>query len=331
MHNYELRTDEDGYAELKARIPENVTSFLASAESSDRIYTQYIYDPEKKAVITANEWQSKTQNLTNGVWGFFDDTTIQWPIRSIDNPLKKGKWRIQWHSPDHVKEILDVSLITATDDNWSAGELSLSVCFGNNLLNNPDALEAVEKAVDHLWGLYASQNIQLLEHPCGGDFPSELVFLGEEAAITELRTTLPPATVVLLIGDWIGDDPYQLGFSGSIPGPLISHPRSYVGVAWLAHAGFDGVFSDMEIRMMGETMGHEIGHYLGLFHPVELDFSSTDALEDTPDCVGYDDCSAEYQNHLMHASPVCILGNCAEQYSFTPQQLDIMHRHTAVY
>jgi hypothetical protein len=33
-------------------------------------------------------------------------------------------------------------------------------------------------------------------------------------------------------------------------------------------------------------MAHEIGHYLGLFHTTETDGSTTDPLDDTPNCVG---------------------------------------------
>ncbi len=39
-----------------------------------------------------------------------------------------------------------------------------------------------------------------------------------------------------------------------------------------------------DATMLGRTLAHEIGHYLGLFHTSEADGSVLEALQDTPEC-----------------------------------------------
>ena len=61
------------------------------------------------------------------------------------------------------------------------------------------------------------------------------------------------------------------GESGGIPGSLRATPHSAVIVAWLELAGISGSLDDSEVQMLGETIAHEAGHYLGLVHPVQFD------------------------------------------------------------
>ena len=64
-------------------------------------------------------------------------------------------------------------------------------------------------------------------------------------------------------------------------------------VSWLEGAGYDGQFNAEEIQMLGETMAHEIGHYMGLYHPVEASYNYWDALEDTEECGTWNACEAQ--------------------------------------
>ena len=113
-----------------------------------------------------------------------------------------------------------------------------------------------------------------------------------------------------------------MGVVGSIPGSSFSSPNSVVLISWLGIAGVDGELNtEEEIRMLAETFGHEIGHYMGLFHPVEDDFESWDALEDTPECNRQYTCEQLLQNNLMFPYPVCDYDECLEQDQLTPDQI----------
>jgi hypothetical protein len=69
-----------------------------------------------------------------------------------------------------------------------------------------------------------------------------------------------------------------LGLSGGIPGPPSFPNVSHGGVA-VALA-----FLDRNPGVFAETMAHEGGHYLGLYHTGERDGLSFDPLLDTPEC-----------------------------------------------
>lgn len=78
--------------------------------------------------------------------------------------------------------------------------------------------------------------------------------------------------------------PGTLGFAASIPGPngVSGTAGSGLVISVDSHLSRDG--TTVDAVLMGETIAHEIGHQLGLFHPTESDGLSFDVLEDTPEC-----------------------------------------------
>jgi hypothetical protein len=68
-----------------------------------------------------------------------------------------------------------------------------------------------------------------------------------------------------------------LGISGGIPGPAGVHGFGTSGVVMTA-----AVIADPEIG--SQTLAHEMGHFLGLFHTTEVDGVMADDLTDTPEC-----------------------------------------------
>ena len=93
------------------------------------------------------------------------------------------------------------------------------------------------------------------------------------------------------------------------------------------NAGFDGQFNPAEIQMFGETMAHEIGHYMGLYHPVEASYNYWDALEDTVECGTWNACETQLGNNLMFPYPICY-GACELQTEITSDQMGVLHRYT---
>lgn len=81
-----------------------------------------------------------------------------------------------------------------------------------------------------------------------------------------------------------GDEGYIiLGIAGGIPGPPAIHGTPHSGVALTLMD-----FRDSP-RVLGQTMAHEGGHYLGLFHTTESGGTSHDPLPDTAQCKAGDD------------------------------------------
>lgn len=107
-----------------------------------------------------------------------------------------------------------------------------------------------------------------------------------------------------------------LGISGGIPGPPGVHGTTQSGVA-ATMMGFR-----RNPVQLGQTLAHEGGHYLGLFHTTEAEGNAFDPLSDTPECtiasdrnrdgiVDYDECKGKGRENLMFWAA----GDDAEQLS----------------
>ena len=118
------------------------------------------------------------------------------------------------------------------------------------------------------------------------------------------------------------------GMAGGIPGPLVDNGHAGVMVDLLSHAGSDVLYSDEETRILAETMGHEVGHFLGLFHPNEIDLTGYDALGDTPECADLVSCEEVLGTNLMYPYPICSGFTCTAQSQLTDNQSGVIMRYT---
>jgi len=93
-----------------------------------------------------------------------------------------------------------------------------------------------------------------------------------------------------------------LGISAGIPGAAGLYGSEASGLAFTVEylgTSVDGRQGAVDGNAYtGLVMAHEIGHYLGLFHVIEV-AGGEDPLEDTPNCRGYDASCAASLN-LMH-------------------------------
>jgi hypothetical protein len=90
----------------------------------------------------------------------------------------------------------------------------------------------------------------------------------------------PYSVNVFLINDFnVSDAPGLLGISTGIPGMAALHGSSGSGLVFsTATLGEDN-------KTLGQTMAHEVGHFLGLRHTTEHLGSAEDPITDTPRCL----------------------------------------------
>lgn len=111
-----------------------------------------------------------------------------------------------------------------------------------------------------------------------------------------------------------------LGIAGGIPGPATINGTTHSGVA-VTMTGFR-----RNPVQLAQTMAHEGGHYLGLFHTTEAEGTAFDPLPDTPECdngkdrnadglVDNSECSAAGADNLMFWAA----GDAAEKVSADQQ------------
>ncbi len=96
------------------------------------------------------------------------------------------------------------------------------------------------------------------------------------------------------------------GYSASVPGPAGTPSGVAVALAFVEDA-----------RVLGLTIAHEVGHYLGLFHTVELAGGYLDQLPDTAE--GYDGV-----DNVMFPTPG------PEARRFSPTQVAVMRRSASL-
>lgn len=83
--------------------------------------------------------------------------------------------------------------------------------------------------------------------------------------------------------------------------------------------------------MMAETIAHEVGHYLGLFHPVEDGFTYWDYLDDTEECTNRTNCEDVLGTNLMFPYPICAVYNaCDPQDQLSAKQVGVIQHYVGV-
>ncbi len=113
--------------------------------------------------------------------------------------------------------------------------------------------------------------------PFVDDTTSELDQLRASVVLTDERT-IP----VFIVQDFL--EPGTFGLAAGVPGPNGVLGTSWSGVVLSVdtHLSADG--TTIEAALLGETLAHELGHQLGLFHTTELEGREHDPLDDTPEC-----------------------------------------------
>ena len=86
---------------------------------------------------------------------------------------------------------------------------------------------------------------------------------------------------LFLVTDIIGASGLVIGFSGAIPGPALAPPSVQSGVV---AAVLQSPGQPQDNAALAQTIVHETGHYLGLYHTTELVGGLGDPLVDTPFC-----------------------------------------------
>ena len=136
-----------------------------------------------------------------------------------------------------------------------------------------------------------------------------------------------------------------LGISGGLPGlpGKVGTRHSAMVVVFDTHLGTPGATpTDAELILMGETMAHEGGHWLGLSHLVEQNYAGTqtiytrDPISETPLCtqgaIGLGDCDGTAVNNSGARNVMFWSGTSGfDQPRLTGEQGWVLRRHPLVY
>lgn len=303
---------------------------IVTRRDSGAMTIDYLIDPDGNIVLSYEDWYSSAESLTYAFYLSETQSVFNYPIRPGDTPLSKGTWTVEVGTYDTSGHPQTGKEVTATgmtrNCQGSPAELNVAIAYAGGLDGDPVVTNAVEEAASLWTEIYGAIGIQVnfdytttsmnaaLKGPTYGDADYETLY-----------DSVDNDGIVMVIGDTIDNDNALYGMAGGIPGPMDATPISAVALSWLTHAGADGKFSDADTELMAETMAHESGHYLGLFHPVEMTYDAWDALDDTAQCSSMSQCDSKLGDNLMYPYPVCSGSGCVEQRGITDDQSTAAH------
>ncbi|MCC7541768.1 MAG: hypothetical protein IT379_36450 [Deltaproteobacteria bacterium] len=309
---------------------------VATGDTNARLAALDITAPDGTTLVRWQDW-TDAQSLT---WAFYAERTsmaINWPVRDVDPALVPGDYvvRLGSYRVDGVTSRPDVPIrvttITNRDHDLDVGHVRVAILWANGLGDDAALVSATERAVAHwadVWSSAAGMEIEVryLETTLDTTLPYPSPMSGD--LLLEASSLTEPGEVPVIIGDSIDGSTSQYGVAGRIPGPMVASTISAIVVGWLANAGGDGEFSDADITLYGEVLAHEVGHYIGLFHPFEQTYDSWDALDDTPECTTRRMCIDMLSTNLMFPFSICEGGTCVSTTELTSDQRGVMQRYT---
>jgi hypothetical protein len=334
-----VTSDREGYATVPVEIAEGEIFHVVGARSRGWLSVDYVYAPSGDAAFDWEDWYEGPRSLTDACFPTDLVTAVNWPVRSEDGPLEAGTWNVKVAALTAQGSYqsgadIDVTILRRLDTALDSGTLRVVIAYAGGLEEDGEVVGGTEEAVEHWRGIYAARGVTLeptfTTIDTDGNLPDTYQGLEEVEAFGE---ALAQRSVIVVVGDKIGGDTSLYGEAGGIPGPYVPAQSGAVFVSWLANAGADARFSPSDVLLYGETMAHEVGHYLGLFHPVEADYRHWDALADTEECGGWRACDDGLGANLMYPYPVCTgatAGSCVRQTVLSDAQSGVVHRWIGV-
>lgn len=324
-------------------------AFLVSIQGTADLAIETVTDPNGDEVVTGSDWYSSDNRYSNGVLPIATETAFNFPVQAEDGDLMAGTYEVAFLAiDDEGFRLGDVPATVAVhinnDTDITQGQIPLRILYTQEASQSPEIQQATEQAVANATGFLAAYGVSFSPSTTTSaalDGLSALPnpMLDDEETYISLHEHVEPGEVLLVVGDNIGDSENQqivYGVAGGVPGSMTVANRGLVILSWLAHAGGDGTISNKEVDLMGETIAHELFHYLGVYHPMDdsngtfESFDLFDNLTDTENCTSPETCEDALGSNLMFPYTLCSGNSCTPQDQLTPSQIGVVHRYTGV-
>jgi hypothetical protein len=337
--SYSGSSGRDGTLQIPIRIEKDDSVVQVSVIRPDGglLSTEYFYDTDGTALLDWEEWYDSPQSLTDAIYVYDNLTTTNWPVRIEDGLLKKGDYILSVATVNknynYQGDIpVEATIMQRQEKDPAEGTQKIVVAYATGLAEDPVVSNAVEAGVERWKEIYAAAGVALEVRYTNIDVDPALPDSAPgQDGYKSFYEGLTEKEVVVVIGDLIANDRWLYGEAGGVPGALVASNRSVVGVSWITCAGADGEFSSADVEMLAETMAHEVGHYLGLYHPVEDGYEYWDALSDTVECKSQSACEEKLGKNLMFPYPICeTQTRCNQQTELSENQAGVMNLYLGV-
>lgn len=329
-----ITSNSSGIATAYVEIPSGGESFMLTAESTQYgLAVETVRAPSGAVVFDWQTWQGD-QSATQAIY-VSSANVFNYPMRSADGALQTGVYEVDYAVVDSnnyyaTNATVDLTAQIKTDDDLTTGTLHVEVFLTDPVANNAGYTQAVYDAVDEWNAIWNNKGLAVEATFWTAGLPGAMYKPGGAGGATYASLSASGAddNITLVVAETIHDGQTLLGVAGGIPGALVAGDEAVFLVSALNNAGSDGVFDAEDIAQFGETMAHEAGHYMGLFHPVELTWSNYDAHGDTIECSSENQCATQLGDNLMFPTPVCGNFGCITQDKLTSHQQHALHLYT---
>lgn len=226
------------------------------------------------------------------------------------------------------------------DTNLRSGSMRMNIFYVGDIGAESTTKSAVQEAMREARNILSSAagiSLVVEEFDINGPTTVTAPFIGDNLYLNASRMASSPAINTFIVGDISGPGSGSiLGIAGGIPGPAIPSRKSGIAISIFTAAGIDGFFDQEDLFILGETIAHEAGHQMGLFHPIDFsgsEVSGVDPLSDTPECSFRTECvnNEALASNLMFPNPlVDNRGRTIRQNQLTEDQRGVLNRYIAV-
>lgn len=338
-------TNENGIALVNFSIAPGVNKFSIVARpsrSSSSIRFTELRDSDGTDYIQSG---SNSLSLADNFGTFAKTATI--PSRSNDPAADNNRsysasiQAIDQNNSTLAGETITVRIAGRADSDLESGGLNLNIFFVGEAGGSEETQTAVRNSFDTVRSTFSNAGIGALRiNEFNIDGPINIPSPLDGSSIYSSASGMAPnPSVNIFIGGSIGGTGAGggvLGFAADIPGNPFPSERSVTAVSIFESAGPDGVFSEQDTRLLGETIAHEAGHFMGLFHPIDFagnNVQFNDPLDDTASCSSINEClnNSDLIRNFMYPNPVLDQsGNFVSQNVITSNQRSVLNRYFAV-
>ena len=263
----------DGYLSGSFEVPSNGISFMLGTfmDNNSVVGFYSLTDPDGTNILSSS---SALYNYSSGRLGGYGFASVLVPQTS-NFSAKAGTWTFKNYANDRVKLTIrtgstpSVATINVqpyiTGTTWSANDIASALTVMASIYDNNGITLSVKNTITISDSQYATVSSSFIDATT-----SSLVSQGSEDTVN-----------LFFVEDQPSGETAILGVSAGIPGSM-SIASSWNGVINYLSAHATG--STLNSQVLGETVAHEMGHWLGLFHTTEAAGSSFDPLSDTAQC-----------------------------------------------
>ncbi|MCC6221682.1 MAG: hypothetical protein IT291_10625 [Deltaproteobacteria bacterium] len=343
------RSAEDGLATVELSLS-NTTSFqVVTQKSGVMLGTLELLNPSSASLQSLFENEPP---FSDGLNLFDNLNALPYPSRLADEQLIDGVYTqvlVFLDNGEAIATNFDATVVAKSDANLTSGVLRTNIFLLGSEAQKDSTVAILNNAIDVWRDVYASRGVELdIEmfdvSSDSGIVPSPSV--GSSLIADAINSNGAQIDALnIFVGEDISEDDSTsvvaggdgtlgvLGVAAGRPGSAIVASTSYVAISLLMHQGGDGSFSNEEVVVLGETLAHEGGHYLGLMHPVEIvsedfEFVEGDRLTDTATCDSIATCRGSgLVSNNMFPTPVTGVGS---QQDLSAQQGGVINLQAIV-